>query len=184
MKKKLGYGLMIVGVLGCLFFLKYKGSVIPIKELWFVLSFFIALAGAYIFIKDKVKKLSPQQNDNNRIAEIEHLKLTGDKVRVTLEAAEVKTRSYQKEITNTGLPSRIETIDAFYDSNRNYKTEEILQTYIVFYKEYNGKMYKFISQATPQSSDAVKWYIEQQKGIDLYVDKNNPENYYFDLPYL
>ena len=78
----------------------------------------------------------------------------------------------------------MEMLDALHDSNRNYKTKEVQQTYIVFYKQYNGSTLKFVSQATTQNADAVKRYIDRQKGIDLYIDPKNPENYYFDLPYV
>lgn len=186
MNKLLGYGLIGIGLPGLFFFLNYKGTAIPLKELWFVLSIFTTFAGGYFFAKYKLHALNNQRNDSNsnRLAEIELLKRTGDKIRVTLDNAEVKSRSYQQEITDEGIPSRIEMADALYDSNRNYKTEEIRQTYIVFYKQYGGKTYKHVSQAMRQNPDAVKWYIDKQKGIDLYIDPNNPANYYFDLPSL
>lgn len=177
---------MGVGLLGFFWFLNYKGTTIPLKELWFVLSIFTLIAGAYFFAKYKLQKLNNQSSDTNssRLAEIEQLKRAGDKVKVTLDNAEVKSRSYQQEIINEGLPSRMEMLDSLYDSNRNYKTQEIQQTYIVFYKQYNGKTYKFVSQATTQNADAVKRYIDRQKGIDLYIDPKNPTSYYFDLPYV
>ena len=177
---------MGVGLLGFFWFLNYKGTTIPLKELWFVLSIFTLIAGAYFIAKDKLQKLNNQRSDSNssRLAEIKQLKRSGDKVKVTLDNAEVKSRSYQKEMINEGLPSRMEMLDALYDSNRNYKTQEIQQTYIVLYKQYNGKMYKFVSQATAQTADAVKRYIDRQKGIDLYIDPKNPTSYYFDLPYV
>jgi hypothetical protein len=75
-------------------------------------------------------------------------------------------------------------LDALYDSNRNYKTQEIEQTYIVFYKQYGDKTYKFISQSTLQSDDVVRRYMDTQGGIDLYIDKSNPNNYYFDLAFV
>lgn len=185
MKRLLGYSLMGIGLLGFFFFLNYKGTSIPLKGLWFVLSVITIVAGGYFIAKYRQQKLNNQYSDSNnkRLAEIEQLKRTGDRVRVTLDNAEVKSRSYQNKIINEGLPSRIEMLDALYDSNRNYKTEIIQQTYIVFYKQYNGETYKFVSQASTQNADAVKRYIDNQKGIDLYIDPKNPTNYYFDLPY-
>jgi hypothetical protein len=186
MNRLLGFSLMSVGLLAFFFFLNYKGTAIPLKELWFVLSIFTIVAGGYFFAKYKLQKLNNQSNESNssRLVELEQLKRTGDKVKVTLDNAEVKSRSYQREIINEGLPSRMEMLDALYDSNRNYKAQEVQQTYIVFYKQYNGKTYKFVSQATTQNADAVKRYIDRQKGIDLYIDPMNPTNYYFDLPYV
>jgi len=177
---------MGVGLLGIFFFLNYKGTSIPLKELWFVLSLFTIVVGAYFFAKYKLKELNGQHSNNNsnRLAEIVQLKRSGDRIRVTLDNAEVKSRSYRQEVIHEGLPSRMEMLDALYDSNRNYKTQEIRQAYIVFYKQYNGKTYKFVSQATTQNADAVKRYIDRQMGIDLYIDPKNPTCYYFDLPYV
>lgn len=138
---------MGVGLLGFFFFLKYRAIAIPVKELWFFLSIFILIAGAYILAKYKLQQLNNQRNDSNsdRLAEIERLKRTGDKIKVTLNNAEVKSRSYQQEVINEGLPSRMEMLDALYDSNRNYKKQQFQQTCIVFYKQYGGKTYKFVS---------------------------------------
>jgi hypothetical protein len=186
MKRLLGYSLIGVGLLGILWFLNYKGTTIPLKELWLVLSIFTLIIGGYTIAKYKLQELNNHRRDssNARYAEIEQLKRTGEKVRITLNNAEVKSRSYKQEIANEDLPSRIEMLDALYDSNRNYKTQEVQQTYIVFYKQYKGETYKFISQATTQNTGAVKMYIDRQKGIDLYIDPKNPNNYYFDLPFV
>jgi hypothetical protein len=177
---------MVIALLGFFFFLNYKGTAIPVKELWFVLSIFILISGAYFLAKYKQQQLHNQRDDSNsdRLASIERLKRTGAKVRVTLDNAKVKSRSYQQEIINEGLPSRMEMLDALHDSNRNYKTQEVQQTYIVFYKQYAGRTYKFVSQPTTQNADAVRMYIDRHKGVDLYIDRNNPANYYFELPFV
>lgn len=187
MNKLLGYFLMGVGVVGLIFFLNYKGTAIPLRELWFALSIFIIITGGYFFAKYKWRQFNELHSagpNKSRLAEIEQLKLTGDKVKVTLDNAEVKSRTYQQQIIKDGLPSRMEVIDALYDSGRNYKTEEIQQTYIVFYKQYNGTTYKFISPATTQSVEVVRQYIDRQKGVDLYVGPQNPSNHYFELPFV
>ena len=177
---------MGIGLLSLFFFLKYKGTAIPMKEFWFVLSIFILIAGAYLLAKYKLQHLKNERNDSNsnRLANIEQLKRTGDKVRVTLDNAEVKSRNYQEEVINEGMPSRMEIVDALYDGNRNYKTREVQQTYIVFYKQYGGKTYKFVSQPTTQNAEVVRLYIDQRKGVNLYIDLHNPANYYFELPYV
>jgi hypothetical protein len=176
---------MCVGLLAFLFFLKYNGTAIPLKELWFVLSILIIIAGVYILAKYKFQRLLIQRRNSNgnRIAEIERLKRIGHKIRLTLDNAEVKSRSYQQEIINDGFPSRIEMLDSLYDNNRNHKTELVQQTYIVYYKKFNDEIYKFVSQATTQNVDEVKRNIDSQKGIDLYIDPQNPTNYYFDFSF-
>src|SRR5690349_2274511 len=102
MNRLLGYSLLGIGLLGFVFFLNYKGTAIPMKELWFVLSFFIIVAGGYFFAKYKLQKQSALDTDSNSklLAEIEQLKCTGNKVKVTLDNAELKSRSYKQEIIN------------------------------------------------------------------------------------
>ena len=105
---------MGLGLLGIFFFLKFKGALIPLIELWFVLSIFSLFAGGYFLAHYKLKNINKQSNYNNkdRLVEIERLKRNGEKLKVTLENAEVKSRSYQQKIVNEGLPST-------YKWNRN-----------------------------------------------------------------
>jgi hypothetical protein len=102
-------------------------------------------------------------------------------VRVTLNNCVVKSRSYQEEMQNS-YPIDIRMLDGLYDSNRNYKTTEVQQTYIVYYKQFGNTNCKFVSPVVNTSADALKRFIENQKGIDLYIDITNPKNYYYDLP--
>jgi hypothetical protein len=183
MKKVLGYILSAIGFIGFVFFIKYNGTIIPFKELWFVLSFIIIVIGVYLIVRDKMYQAQLRATNNNRIDQIQHLKVTGDKVKVTIDNSEVKSRTFQRELISDGFPNRMEMIDGLYDSNRNYKTKEVQQTYIVAYKQYSGKTYKFVSQATPQSAEILRQYLITNNGVDLYIDKGNPNNYYFDLPF-
>lgn len=181
MIKLLGYSCFSIGLVGFIFFINYSGTQIPLQALWFVLSIFVITAGIYLILKYKLQEKQLQSTGSDRSLQISQLILTGDKVKVTLDNSEVRTRSYQKEFINTNFPTQIEMLDGLYDGNRNYKTQHIEQTYIVFYKQYGGKTYKFISQPTLEESYIVKRYIDNQGGIDLYVDKANPNNYYFDF---
>jgi hypothetical protein len=183
MKKILGYILSTIGFICFVFFLKYNGTIIPFKELWFVLSFIIIVIGAYLIVRNKMYQAQLQATDNNRINQIHHLKVTGDKVKVTIDNLEVKSRTFQQELISDGCPNRMEMLDGLYDSDRNYKTKEVQQTYIVTYKQYGGKTYKFVSQATTQSPEILREYLITNNGVDLYIDKENPNNYYFDLPF-
>jgi hypothetical protein len=185
MNKFIGYSILGIGVLGFFLLWIFRDTTILLKELWFVISLCTIVAGSYFLAKYKLAKIEERHGKTySRLAEVEQLKRTGDKVRITLDNAEVKSRSYQHEVINDELPSRIQMLDALYDENRNYKTQEIQQTYIVFYKRYGGQTYKFISQAMAETAEVVRRYIDGEKGIDLYIDPNNPHKYYFDVPFL
>ncbi|HEX2608257.1 MAG TPA: hypothetical protein VHK91_12800 [Flavisolibacter sp.] len=183
MKKYIAYIFTGIGLAGSYILLNYPGIQIPVKELWLVLSVFLFLSGLFLFARYKLGELNkPLVESPVRLGAIKDLMLTGEKVRVTLENAEIKTRSYYKEVLLEGFPSRVKILDSLYDDNRNYKTQYVVQTYIVFTKQFNTKTYKFISQPTTQTKESVKLYLENEMGIDLYIDTTNPENYYFDWP--
>ena len=167
------------GFIGFVFFMNYKGTQIPIKELWFVLSLLIFFAGVYLNVRQKLKRKFVAEHTPG--ANISELCATGEKVRLTLQNAEVKTRSYMQQIEQSGLPGRIEMMDALYDDNRNFKAEEIHQTYIVYERQQDGKCCKFISQPIRHDAVSLKLYMDR-KGIDLYIDRSDPTNYYFDIP--
>lgn len=139
MNKLLGYRLIVVGLLGLLFFLDYKESVIPVKEFWFVLSSFTIAIRTYFLAKYKLTNPNSRGSGSNRFAEIEEPKDTGDKIRVPLDNAQMKSRSFQHDAINDGLPFRIDMLDALHHSNGNHKTEEIQQAYIIFYKLYAAR---------------------------------------------
>ena len=183
LNRTLGYIFTGLGMIGFFFFLNYKGSAIPLKELWFVVSIFIVGVGGYFLAKYKIRKQSNEKNSDSQFARIQKLKKNGEKVKVTQENAEVKSRTYQQEIANDHLPTQIEMMDSLYDDNRNYRTREIRQTYIVFYKKYGDKSYRFVSPATLYEPEALREFIIEKR-IDIYIDPANPTNYYFDFSVL
>ncbi|HEX2536458.1 MAG TPA: hypothetical protein VHK69_22100, partial [Chitinophagaceae bacterium] len=140
----MAYSLLGAGGPGFVFFLSYRGTAIPLQELWFVLSLCALVAGAYFYVRFRLLRKGDQQagSSRTRLALIEALKRTGDKVIIPPEEAEVRSRTYRQEVMSEGLPSRTEMVDALYDANRNYRTREVRQTYIVFNKRYNGRMYR------------------------------------------
>ena len=176
-----GYILAIVGLVGFFFFINYSGTEIPLKELWFVVCIFMGIYGAFLIVKQRFLQAGLQNGETSGILSKHNLKQTGEMVRVTLDDCVVKTRIYQEEAQND-FPINIRMLDSLYDSNRNYKTTEVQQTYIVYYKKFGNTTYKFVSTAINTSQDALKLYMEKQKGVDLYIDKANPKNYYYDLP--
>jgi len=184
MTKLLGYTLATIGFVGFIFFLNYEGQTVLPKELWFVLSIFTGIIGAYFVVKQKLQSQRQQLHNTSRLFQIGKLKLNGEKIKITLENSEIKTRCYQQEVTNDKVPTSIQMLDSLYDSNRNYKTEIITHTYILFLKKYGDTTFKFVSQPTFQIAETFRNNIDKQNGIDLYVDRQNPNNYYFDLPFV
>ncbi len=108
MQKTLGKIILAIGIVVFVFFLYYRGNAIPVKELWFTLSIFIMGAGAYYIAKHKLEQPATLvTHDSSRFNETQQLIDNGEKVKVTLDNAEVKTRSYQQEAIKEDMPTQI-----------------------------------------------------------------------------
>lgn len=180
MKKYYVYILLATGFIALEYFLDNGRVIVPVKELWFSVSLFAIAIAAVVFVNWRANRVvaAPRSNEPNDLAE--RLKRTGEVVRVTLDNCEVKSRSWQQEVTGSSWPSELEMLDAL--QGRNYKTEEIRQTYLVVYKDYNGRRYKFVSDAIAHDEVTVRMLMDREGGFNLYVDKANPADYYFDMP--
>ena len=119
------------------------GNPIPLRELWYVLSFFVSAFGLYILVNARFQEF--HKPEDSLSMESQRLRASGEKIKMSLQNCEVKDRSYQKEISTTDEFSRKDLLDALYDSDRLSTTEEVRMTYIVFYKKYNNVPHKFIS---------------------------------------
>ncbi|HKO82799.1 MAG TPA: hypothetical protein VJU78_20475 [Chitinophagaceae bacterium] len=180
--KIVAYTLSATGFLGFIFFINCKGTAIPLKELWFVASICLFIAGIYFIVKQKLQTQHNISLHENKLSHHEQLRLTGDKIRLTLNDIEIKSRSYQNELVND-FPTQTEMLDALYDNSRNFKTEKVQLTYIVFHKKFGDKSFTFVSQPTSQTADGFRNYLDYNGGIDLYIDNSNPNRYFFDLPF-
>ena len=122
MNKSFGYTLLLSGLGALVVFLANRDAAVPLKELWFSLSFFAVAAGAVALIKHRWNKEGkpPRNSAYNDFAG--RLKRTGEVVRVTLDHCEVKSRSWQQEVTGSSWPSEMELLDALAGDDRNYRT--------------------------------------------------------------
>lgn len=181
MNRLYGYILTALGLIVIVFFLNYEGDAIPLRELWFSLGLFVLVAGAYFQVKHKWSTGRVEGRSNAQADFIDRLMRTGEVVRITLDNCEVRTRNWQQEVQSPAWPSRMDMLDAIGEAGYNPATEEIRQTYLVFYKDYGGRKYKFVSNAITKDAVAVRIWMDRNGGVNLYVDKDNPAVYYFNI---
>ncbi len=139
----------------------------------------VIIAVIYTFIKQKLRSQREDQSNASKFAEIERLKRLGEKIKMTLDNCEIKNKSYQVE--EKEYFSKYKGMDSLLGDDAHYKSTEIQQTYIVFYKKYGERSFKFISQAVNHDPDAFKFYLDSSD-IFLYIDRQNPNNYHFEIP--
>ena len=115
--------------------------------------------------------VTSKKYEEERKERFQHLLKTGDKIIVDLEKVVVKSNSYLKEIeVGSGKTSRLETIQVHHNA-------------LLFKVNYKGQEYEYRTdvQMAPES---LRMYFAIHGKTTLYLDPNNPYNYYFDLRFL
>ncbi|MFT3824380.1 MAG: hypothetical protein QM731_10690 [Chitinophagaceae bacterium] len=181
MNKTVGFILTVIGSIFLLFFINYSADIIPLRGSGIIISLLVLAAGIYILIKQKKPAAGQLSAQKNKASQIERLVQHGEKLTLTLDDIDIRTRSYQNEIINTGVPSDTEMPEALFNENRTFKTEVINQTYIVFNRKYSSGSVKYISQPIKTDSFHLRKYIDEKGSIELYIDRADPNNYYFKL---
>ena len=74
-------------------------------------------------------------------------------------------------------------IEDFMDDGVPFGTT-MHQSIIIYEQEWKGKRRKFISPNIPKDAVTLEFLIGSKKTTTLYVHRNNPELYFFDLGFL
>jgi len=96
--------------------------------------------------------------------------------KIEVKDIDFRTVPYYKEVPKSSV-RRIQGLDSFSEDN-GVKREKVEMNYII-YK--SGK--KTYRQAIGNDSDLIrlKAYLAQRTHIDLYINRNEKSDYYFDL---
>jgi hypothetical protein len=175
-----GYLISGIGLAGLIYFRSYTGTEIQLQSLWLACCILLMAAGMFLVVKGKLNAFKSDNKYLGELDRIHQLRLNGEKVTITLENVEIKTRSYRKEVSSDGM-SKIEMLDGLYGNTRNYREEDVIQTYIVFQKRINNLPHKFISQPFSSNEFEVRNAIAYGQGCILYIDRFNPRNYHYDI---
>ena len=59
-----------------------------------------------------------------------------------------------------------------------------IRTRVIYQQEFKGTFINFYSEPLSENVDLIKMLIDHHKQATLYIDENDPTNYYFDLDFL
>ncbi len=175
MKKVLA---VIVGFIGFALYVfgrNYGGEYIILQILPYL------IGAALLFLAFKLYQ-SPSKEEKTMEEEgqkiIQRLKLHGTKKVIDLRECEVLSNNYQKEIQRGALPD----VQAWNALNSETAVEniEVNQSRLV-YKEGNQT---FISPLIYKDKTTLEFKLHEHKKANIYIDKNTPSMYYFDVDFL
>ena len=91
----------------------------------------------------------------------------------------IKSREYwvDKEVELT----RINMLDALYDNNKSDVKEKKNVSVLIYEGERNGKPVKYTSPPLYTDEGSIRFALSRMKSVDVYVDRKNENNYYFDI---
>jgi len=173
--------LIILGLLSWIFLKDYSGKFIPYPSLLGFIGLITFLFGIYLLWNSTSKVKLPEFD---MLQQIEDLKLNGEKIKVEFSKCEIKSNGYTEERERYS-DYRIQAWNVLAgDSDKNVELVDINQSRIIFHHEINGNTETFISGIIPKDQITLSFELDEKKETTLYVDRNNRENFYFDLEFL
>jgi len=177
-----------IGFLIVAFFRNYKGNIIPYPWLIYFCGLACFIVGLIILLT------SPKNSENNALAAAENyikeLKQNGNQLKVDLDLCELKQNDYYEETDYYKNASDAELMlaaDYVYLYNKlKFQDAEthIYQTVAIYKTNFKGKETTFVSPTIRKDKTNLLFKFEIQKNTTIYVDKNDPAKYYFDIDFV
>jgi hypothetical protein len=180
LKLIVGTTLIILGIIAMLFCKHFDGSIT--LNLIIFGSGLLSLYIGYLLVKYHdshiIKKLKKDFDLNK-----DRLIKTGLLKKISFKDLTVGGRS-EINVVSSGYSSKVIMLDGIYGIDRSKKTSRNDYSIIVYADNINGKRIQFYSPEIDKDSETLSFLLERQGIIDLYIDNNNFDNYYFDLNFL
>ena len=180
----LSFLLLIVAFLGHTYFGHYTGTLIPKPFLFQIASWiigFIGIALVFFVFKNKTTGINMEIT-----AWKETLKLNGEKILVTLPECEIKENFYYEEVDRVHS-SKAQSYNAMIGQGyRNVEKQSRYATVVVYNytNPKTGELKKFISPIIQKDKISLDFLLNEKKETFIYVDRNDPNTYFFDLDFL
>ncbi|MEM1406766.1 MAG: hypothetical protein AAGG59_08330 [Bacteroidota bacterium] len=174
----IGTGLLVVG--GFIFFLGFKVANYNL--------YFLVVGGIMAAIGFYSLKFLNKREEDNAFAEFDEwrqgLKASGTKIEVDFAQCELKSNKYREVVDQGYTPaSKYMALDALVGRD-NTEYNNVDQSVIVFETELSGEKATFYSPLINKEKMTLEFLLADKKSTNIYVDRLNKDNYYFDLEFI
>jgi hypothetical protein len=145
-----------------------------IKLLLLFVAIIIVIIVKYIQLKRK--------ESLNRTSKNYFLKERGKVLSIKPDELLVKSNNYWEE--KGSEVSKITMVDALYNSERNFPQEQKFRTVLIYDGLVNDRPVKYISPSINLDEVTLRYRLFNVPEVKIYIDKQNGNNYYFDLSFL
>ncbi len=186
-KRILAWASFVIGSLILTFFRNYEGHVVPYPWLFYLAGIVFFILGFLLLRKTPTVKENEVIEKANQL--ITNLKTNGHKIMIDLDSCVVKENKYfeepdyYKNTSNLELFTAMDMIYLYHKFKTQASDNRKHQSVAIYNTVYQGKEQKFISPVIPNDRSHLLILFSIQKTTSLYIDKNNPDNYYFDMEF-
>lgn len=149
------------------------------KSFFFLSGGLLIIIGAILIIlliKNKTQKEEIAYNDwKNKLIK------NGIKIEVDLDRCELLSNAYREEIITDGLSKseQFDGLEAHFSGKDIREFENINQSQLVLKKEISGLKLNYYSPIFNKDKTTLHFFLFDQKTTNLYIDRFEPENYFF-----
>ena len=118
---------------------------------------------------------------NKKLSAIKRLKSDGFKIEVQLDRCQiVNKKNSENWLSENGVvtASNGSEIKVIYEKTPGASNK------LIYSVDIDGKKVHFVSQPIYHEMELLKMLLDHQKTTHIFMDKTNPNNYYFDIEFL
>lgn len=134
-----------------------------------LITFSLIMVWLYIMVSNR--------EERKKEKEIYRLKQEGIKVEVDLSRCRIVKRKFLSDKGSVVSENKSE-IKVVYEKNNKPPY------HLIYSSEINQKSFRFISQPIHREISILEMFLSHQKSTNIFVEKTDPHNYYFDTEFL
>jgi hypothetical protein len=176
--------LLTIACLGHFYFGNYTGTLIPHPFMFQVASWMVALTGAGLILY--IYQSRKNNLDKTVAAWKENLRLNGEKIIVDFTNCEIRNNFYYEEV-NKVYSSEARAYNSLIGQDYRNVEQQSRHTSVIVFSYPNprtGEKLTFISPVISKDRITLEFLLGEKKQTVIYADRNNPENYFFDVEFL
>ena len=172
---------ILSGLLICLFFGSYSGTVIPYPTLWYMAGAALVAAGIALLVVTVLKNI--KEDERKLTEQLNTFKASARKIKVDLSSCIIRTNIYVEEVEKV-KSSEAKFYDGLYDSSRNMERIDVKRAVLLYETEESGEKKQYYSAEIYKDEITIRFLLQRQEHTFIYVDSAEEKYYYFDIEFL
>lgn len=169
-----GILLLIISIIGTIYFRRYSGTVVPFPTLMFFAFLLLGMVGAWLIFSASYSTEKGLRAAHQSAQE--KIRKNAVKIKLNFDLCEFKDRSFHQEVPDQ-TPALLNVMaDASYNSPA--KTEYASRSWLIYTMPDTSE--KFTSRAFPLEATSLKASVLKGQ-VFLFIDRFDRQKYFFEI---